>query len=66
VQSISFLESFLDLVTMTAHLTNEHTQLVLNCQKSSWVKIAVPLKQFQKFLGYVASSAMVTSTQVDV
>ncbi|KAI2662274.1 Protein P [Labeo rohita] len=51
VQRISFLGLELDSVNMTACLTNERTQSVLNCLKPFRHKTAVPLKTFQRLSG---------------
>ncbi|KAI2661198.1 ORF V: Enzymatic polyprotein [Labeo rohita] len=59
-QRISFLGMELDSVNMTACLTNERTQSVLNCLKSFRHKAAVPLKIFQRLLGHMAAAAAVT------
>ncbi|XP_057186465.1 proline-rich protein 36-like [Triplophysa rosa] len=55
VQSILFLGMELDSVSMTARLTTERAQSVLNCLKVLR-QSAVPLKQFQRLLVYMASS----------
>ncbi|KAL0183722.1 hypothetical protein M9458_019418, partial [Cirrhinus mrigala] len=60
VQRISFLGMELDSINMTACLTNERTQSVLNCLKSFRHKTAVPLKSFQRLLGHMAAAATVT------
>ncbi|KAL0160772.1 hypothetical protein M9458_044497, partial [Cirrhinus mrigala] len=60
VQRISFLGMELDSVNMTACLTNERTQSVLNCLKLFRHKTAVPLKTFQRLLGHMAATAAVT------
>ncbi|KAI2652499.1 ORF V: Enzymatic polyprotein [Labeo rohita] len=60
VQRISFLGMELDSVNMTACLTNERTQSVLNCLKLFRHKTAVPLKTFQRLLGHMAAAAAVT------
>ncbi|KAL0161328.1 hypothetical protein M9458_045053, partial [Cirrhinus mrigala] len=60
VQRISFLGMELDSVNMTACLTNDRTQSVLNCLKSFRHKTAVPLKTFQRLLGHMAAAAAVT------
>ncbi|KAL0194724.1 hypothetical protein M9458_008296, partial [Cirrhinus mrigala] len=60
VQSISFLGMELDLVNMTARLTNEYVQLMLNCLKLFRLKTAVPLKYFQRLLGHLTAAAAVT------
>ncbi|KAI2645630.1 Transposon Ty3-I Gag-Pol polyprotein [Labeo rohita] len=57
VQRISFLGMELDSVNMTACLTNERTQSVLNCLKLFRHKTAVPLKTFQRLLGYISATA---------
>ncbi|KAL1270896.1 hypothetical protein QQF64_029912 [Cirrhinus molitorella] len=56
VQSISFLGMELDSVTMTARLTNERVQSVLNSLKSFRHKTAVPLKDFQRLLGHMTAA----------
>ncbi|KAL0199171.1 hypothetical protein M9458_007711, partial [Cirrhinus mrigala] len=60
VQRISFLGVELDSVNMTARLTNERAQSVLNCLNSFRHKTAVPLKTFQRLLGHMAAAAVVT------
>ncbi|KAI2650483.1 ORF V: Enzymatic polyprotein [Labeo rohita] len=60
VHRISFLGMELDSINMTACLTNERTQSVLNCLKSFRHKTAVPLKTFQRLLGHMAAAAAVT------
>ncbi|KAI2661295.1 ORF V: Enzymatic polyprotein [Labeo rohita] len=60
VQRISFLGMELDSVNMTACLTNERTQSVLNCLKSFRHKTAVPLKTFKRLLGHMPAAAAVT------
>ncbi len=60
VQRISFLSVELDLVSMTARLTEERAQAVLNCLSSFRVRNVEPLKQFQRLLGHMASAAAVT------
>ncbi len=60
VQRISFLGVELDSVSMTAHLTEERAQAVLNCLSSFRGRNVVPLKQFQRLLGHMASAAAVT------
>ncbi|KAI2667192.1 ORF V: Enzymatic polyprotein [Labeo rohita] len=60
VQRISFLGVELDSVNMTARLTNERAQSVLNCLNSFRHKTAVPLKTFQRLLGHMAAAATVT------
>ncbi len=61
VQRISFLGVELDSVSMTARLTEERAQAVLNCLSSFRGRNVVPLKQFQRLLGHMASGAAVTS-----
>ncbi len=60
VQRISFLGVELDSVSMTARLTEEGAQAVLNCLSSFRGRNVVPLKQFQRLLGHMASAAAVT------
>ncbi|KAL0149234.1 hypothetical protein M9458_055468, partial [Cirrhinus mrigala] len=60
VQRISFLGVELDSVNMTARLTNERAQSVLNCLNSFRHKTAIPLKTFQRLLGHMAAAAAVT------
>ncbi len=60
VQRISFLGVELDSVSMMARLTEEHAQAVLNCLSSFRGRNVVPLKQFQRLLGHMASAAAVT------
>ncbi len=60
VQIISFLGVELDSVSMTARLTEECAQAVLNCLSYFRGRNVVPLKQFQRFLGHMASAAAVT------
>ncbi len=60
VQRISFLGVELDSVGMTARLTEERAQAVLNCLSSFRGRNVVPLKQFQRLLGHMASAAAVT------
>ncbi len=60
VQRISFLSVELDSVSMTACLTDEHAQAVLNCLSSFKGRNVVPLKQFQRLLWHMASAAAVT------
>ncbi len=45
---------------MTARLTDEHAQAVLNCLSSFRGRNVVPLKKFQRLLGHMASAAAVT------
>ncbi len=59
-QRISFLGVELDSVSMTARLTEERAQSVLNCLSSFGGRTVVPLKQFQRLLGHMASAAAVT------
>ncbi len=61
VQRIYFLGVELDSVSMTAGLTEECVQAVLNCLSSFRGRNVVPLKQFQRLLGHMASVAAVTS-----
>ncbi len=60
VQRISFLGVEFDSVSMTARLTDERAQAVLNCLSSFRGRNVVPLKQFQRLLGHMASTAAVT------
>ncbi len=60
VQRIYFLGVEIDSVSMTARLTEERAQAVLNCQSSFRSRNVVPLKQFQRLLGHMASAAAVT------
>ncbi len=60
VQRITFLCVELDLVNMMACLMDERTQSVLNCLSSTRGRNVVPLKQFQRLLGHMASAAAVT------
>ncbi len=60
MQCISFLGIKLDSVMMTAHLWQDHAVLVMKCSRALKYKILVPLKHFQRLLGHMASSAMVT------
>ncbi len=59
VQIISFLGVELDSVSMTARLTEERAQAVLNCLSSFRGRNVVPLKQFQRLLRRMASAAAV-------
>ncbi len=59
VQRISFLVVELDSVSMTARLMEERAQAVLNCLSSYRGRNVVPLKQFQRLLGHMASAAAV-------
>ncbi len=65
VQRISFLGVELDSVSMTACLTDDRAQAVLNCLSSFRGSNVVPLKLFQRLLGHMASAAAVTEAQVD-
>ncbi len=49
-----------DSVSMTAHLTEERAQSVLNCLSSFRGRTVAPLKLFQRLLGHMASVAAVT------
>ncbi len=60
VQRISFLGVESDSVSMTARLTEERAQAVLNYLSSFRGRNVVPLKQFQRLLGHMASTAAVT------
>ncbi len=60
VQRISFLGMELDSVNLTARLSVERAQSMLNCLESFQRKRAVPLKHFQRLLGHMASAAAVT------
>ncbi len=60
VQRISFLGMELDSVNLTARLSVERAQSMLNCLESFQRKTAVPLKHFQRLLGHMASAAAVT------
>ncbi|KAI2654804.1 Transposon Ty3-G Gag-Pol polyprotein [Labeo rohita] len=59
-QRISFLGVELDSVSMSARLSPEHAQSVLRCVATLRCGSAVPLKQVQRLLGHMASSAAVT------
>ncbi len=59
-QRISFLGVELDSVSMTTRLTDERAQSVLNCPSSFRGRTVVLLKQFQRLLGHMASTAAVT------
>ncbi len=59
-QRISFLDVELDSVSMSARLMEERAQSVLNCLSSFGGRTVVPLKQFQRLLGHMASAAAVT------
>ncbi len=60
VQRISFLGVELDSGSMMARLTEKRAQAVLNCLSSFRGRNVVPLKQFQRLLGHMASAAAVT------
>ncbi len=60
VQRIFFLCVELDSVSMTARLTNERAQSVLNCLSFFRGRTVVPLKHFQRLLGHMASAAALT------
>ncbi len=47
-------------MSMTARLTEKRAQAVLNCLSSFRGRNVVPLKQFQRLLGHMASAAAVT------
>ncbi len=47
----------LDSVEQTACLTQERAQSVLNCLNMFKSRMVVPLKQFQRLLGYMAAAA---------
>ncbi len=55
-----FLRVELDSVSMTARLTEDRAQAVLNCPSSFRGRNVVPLKPFQRHLGHMASAAAVT------
>ncbi len=59
-QRISFLSMELDSVNLTARLSLERAQSMLNCLESFQRKRAVPLTHFQRLLGNMASTAAVT------
>ncbi|KAL0170709.1 hypothetical protein M9458_035305, partial [Cirrhinus mrigala] len=59
-QRISFLGVELDSVSMSARLSPERAQSVLRCVATLRCGSAVPLKQVQRLLGHMASSAAVT------
>ncbi len=59
-QRISFLGMELDSVNLTGHLSIERAQSMLNCLESFQGKRVVPLKQFQRLLGHMASADAVT------
>ncbi len=59
-REISFLGVELDSVSMTTRLTDERAQSVLNCLSSFRGRTVVLLKQFQRLLGHMASTAAVT------
>ncbi len=50
----------LDWVNLTARLSIERAESMLNCLESFQCKRAVPLKHFQRLLGHMASAAAVT------
>ncbi len=50
----------LDSVNLTARFSIKRAQSMLNCLESFQCKRAVPLKQFQRLLGHMASAAAVT------
>ncbi len=56
-QRISFLSMELDSVNLTARLSIERAQSMLNCLKSFQRKRAVTLKHFQRLLGHMASAS---------
>lgn len=56
MQRISFLGMELDLVDMTAHLTNECAQSVVNCLNLFRGRTAVPLKPFKRLRGHMVSA----------
>ncbi|KAL0172912.1 hypothetical protein M9458_033223, partial [Cirrhinus mrigala] len=60
VQRISFLSVELDSVSMSARLSPERAQSVLKCAATLRCGSTVPLKQVQRLLGHMASSAAVT------
>ncbi len=62
VRIISFLGVELDSVSMTARLMEERSQAVLNCLSSFRGRNVVPLKQFQRLLGDMASAAAVSTS----
>ncbi len=64
VQRISFLGVELDSVSMTACLTDERAQAVLNCLSSFRGRNVVLLKQFQRLLGHMPSTAAVTPLEL--
>ncbi len=57
---ISFLCMALDSVKLSARLTKEHAQSVLNCLNTFRGRKAVPLKHFQRLLGHMAAAVAVT------
>ncbi len=59
VQRIYFLGMELDSVNLTARLSVERAQSMLNCLESFQHKRAVPPKHFQRLLGHMASAAAV-------
>ncbi len=60
VQRKSFLNMELGSVSMTACLTSERAQSVLNCLSSFRGRTVVLMKKIQRLLGYMASTAAVT------
>ncbi len=60
MQRISFLGIELDSVSWTARLTQERAQSVLNCLKTLSGRMAVSLKLFQRLLGHVAATAVIS------
>ncbi len=64
VQKISFLGVELDFVSMTARLANERAQSVVDCLSSFRGRTVVPLKQFQRLPGHMASAAAVTPLEL--
>ncbi len=55
-----FLGVELNSLSKMAHVTDERAQAVLNCLSSFRGRNVVPLKQFQRLLGQMASAAAVT------
>ncbi len=66
VQRISFLCVELDSVSMTARLTEERAQAVLNCLSSFRGRNVVPLKQFQRLLGHMPYDSAPYGTHVQI
>ncbi len=60
VQKNSFLSMELDSVSVVARLTNERAQSMLTCLSSFRGRMVVPLKHFQRLLGYMESTAAVS------